>query len=124
MQSTAEAGTSATRAGRSDLLARLAELPAPGWYPDPEDLALQRLWSGVRWVGTRRPSESGGDFAFDYVERGPAPALRLAPASPPRRDLSRPPQLGLRNTRVTRNTPWVLGASAVLVAATVSVSHP
>ena len=30
------------------------QLPAPGWYIDPEDTALQRWWDGSQWSEHRR----------------------------------------------------------------------
>ena len=29
--------------------------PPAGWYPDPEDEALQRFWDGTRWTSSRMP---------------------------------------------------------------------
>jgi hypothetical protein len=26
---------------------------APGWYPDQQNMALQRFWDGTRWTGSR-----------------------------------------------------------------------
>lgn len=31
----------------------MADEPIPGWYPDPEDGALQRYWDGARWTDDR-----------------------------------------------------------------------
>ena len=33
-----------------------AQLPPAGWYPDPDDAALQRYWDGGQWTGDRTPA--------------------------------------------------------------------
>jgi len=33
-----------------------AQLPPAGWYPDPDDAALQRYWDGEQWTGDRTPA--------------------------------------------------------------------
>lgn len=40
------------------------ELPAPGWYRDPELTATQRYWDGSRWTAHRAP------LAAQTKERG------------------------------------------------------
>jgi hypothetical protein len=32
---------------------------APGWYPDQQDMKVQRYWDGSAWVGTRHWEENG-----------------------------------------------------------------
>lgn len=38
----------------------MAELPAAGWYPDPEQHGQQRYWDGQQWTEHRAPLEAGG----------------------------------------------------------------
>jgi len=33
------------------------QLPAPGWYIDPQDTALLRWWDGSQWTEHRRSAE-------------------------------------------------------------------
>jgi hypothetical protein len=32
-----------------------AQLPAPGWYPDPVDVAIVRWWDGTKWTEAAQP---------------------------------------------------------------------
>lgn len=36
-----------------------AKPPPAGWYPDPDDGALQRFWNGSRWTNSRMPMSVG-----------------------------------------------------------------
>ncbi len=38
----------------------MADLPAAGWYPDPEQPGQQRYWDGQQWTEHRAPLEGGG----------------------------------------------------------------
>lgn len=33
----------------------MGDLPAAGWYPDPEDATQQRYWDGQQWTEHRAP---------------------------------------------------------------------
>lgn len=122
----------------SDLLARLVDLPAPGWYPDPEDQAFQRLWSGARWAAVRRRIDSEEAFGFDYLDGGPATTslfdlIRPGSSRPfrgtqsmlaarPASERSGPtPRVG--RAYVAHTGPWAVGAAAVFVIAAMSVEH-
>ena len=37
----------------------MADLPAAGWYPDPEQPGQQRYWDGQQWTEHRAPLEGG-----------------------------------------------------------------
>ena len=37
----------------------MAESPAAGWYPDPEQPGQQRYWDGQQWTEHRAPLEGG-----------------------------------------------------------------
>ncbi|MBN9607384.1 MAG: DUF2510 domain-containing protein [Actinomycetales bacterium] len=51
--------------------------PIAGWYPDPENVTLERWWNGVAWSDQRRPSTV--PVANPLPE---APAAYAAPAAP------------------------------------------
>ncbi|MET9327790.1 DUF2510 domain-containing protein [Tsukamurella sp. NPDC003166] len=77
--STAQRAATAGRAVATGLrLPKKADLPPPvapaGWYPDPEDVARMRWWSGDKW--TRRFAEPG---AVPVVTRRSDAPPRLAP---------------------------------------------
>lgn len=38
----------------------MADLPAAGWYPDPEQPGQQRYWDGQQWTEHRAPLEGAG----------------------------------------------------------------
>ncbi len=38
----------------------MADLPAAGWYPDPEQPGQQRYWDGQQWTEHRAPLGGGG----------------------------------------------------------------
>ena len=116
----------------------MSELPAPGWYADSEDEGLQRLWTGVRWIGLRRV-DPGPIFGFEYAAlEHRAPGGSATPARPGRaarrgtRDVGTtqkrsprfrlcPPPLGLVLTQ--RGAPWTAAAGlAVVVVATLSLT--
>ncbi len=139
MQSTGGTDDWGVAGDRSDLLARLVDPPAPGWYPDPADQALQRLWSGARWAAGRRRTESGTIFGFEYLEGGAATTsgfdrarptgfrrLRGAPsvlAAGAASERGGPTPLRTRGARAGQAGPWAVGAATVLVIAAVSVEH-
>ena len=35
------------------------EVPLPGWYEDPDELAMLRWWDGERWTSHTRPDDGG-----------------------------------------------------------------
>ena len=58
-----------------------AKPPPAGWYPDPDDGALQRFWDGSRWTSSRMPQteavpletaepkpDEGGRYAGDAAK--------------------------------------------------------
>lgn len=39
----------------------MSDLPAAGWYPDPEYAGQQRYWDGQQWTDHRAPMATGGE---------------------------------------------------------------
>ncbi len=48
-----------------------AKPPPAGWYPDPDDGALQRFWDGSRWTSSRMPITVGVPLETDPVVTEP-----------------------------------------------------
>lgn len=60
----------------------MGDLPAAGWYPDPEDASQQRYWDGQQWTDHRAPAAGSGEPSWPssppaqggYVAQGGGPA--------------------------------------------------
>jgi hypothetical protein len=48
-------GTGALLSAPIGLAPFAAQMPAPGWYPDPVDVAIVRWWDGTKWTEAAQP---------------------------------------------------------------------
>jgi hypothetical protein len=62
---------------------RVADAPAPGWFPDPENRARLRWWDGSDWTDFRRAVPSTAEItAFEELQqRSGEPVPGLVPSS-------------------------------------------
>jgi hypothetical protein len=58
-----------------------AKPPPAGWYPDPEDGALQRFWDGTRWTSSRMPITVGVPLETDPPVTEPTTVSPPPPAT-------------------------------------------
>ena len=45
----------------------MADLPEPGWYPDPHQLKVRRYWDGQAWTDQREPVAEEGEAAPGWM---------------------------------------------------------
>lgn len=55
--------------------------PIAGWYPDPENPALERWWNGVAWSDQRRPSTVPAAAPLPSAPAEYAAPVAVAPAT-------------------------------------------
>jgi len=93
-------------------------LPPPGWYPDPEQPARQRWWSGDKWTAGLKEAEGAAAYV-PMVDHPAAPEERVVVPRP----------VGTRSSRAKQaNYPsWVglvIGLASLLYNPFALVSLP
>lgn len=102
----------------------MSDAPAPGWYADPQGVALYRWWDGAAWTAStadgqqsaQSPSPQPG-FYGAAVNAAPAQTRAYAPAQTPTypTQFGQPPRAGVKQRSDNHYALITVGVVALYV---------